>query len=193
VCDYSALSDEDLMARAYDGDEPAWEELYRRFFRRLVVYFARRGVAEADSEDLAEDVFLRVVRTRGSPATQFNAARGRFVAWLYGIAWRLWYDSPGHGPGPFPDDASGQGAGDDVPAGDPSPQDLVEARELADAVHEGLRQLPLTLGAVLELSMAGLRLPDIARVLGIPYGTAGNRLHAARQRLRAWLKERGLL
>ena len=59
------LSDEELMLRASRGSESAFEELYRRYARRLQGFFFRQlGGDELTAADFTHDVFLRVYEAR---------------------------------------------------------------------------------------------------------------------------------
>src|SRR5581483_5448939 len=72
------LDDATLIARARDGDVPAYEQLVLRYqgpmFRLAMRMLASRG----DAEDVVQDVFLIVWRRLGQ--LREDAA---FVGWLY--------------------------------------------------------------------------------------------------------------
>lgn len=75
-------SDEELIAAVAIGDREAFATLYRR--RRPDVYrFALHMTgAPASAEDVAQDVFLAVIRD----AQRYTPGRSSVVAWLIGIA-----------------------------------------------------------------------------------------------------------
>ena len=57
----SAQSDEQLMQHAARGSNRAFEELYKRYARRLQGFFARRLGEDADlAADFMHDTFLRL-------------------------------------------------------------------------------------------------------------------------------------
>ncbi|MBR1484365.1 MAG: hypothetical protein IJ612_01570 [Prevotella sp.] len=72
-------TDEQLMARAADGSDRAFEELYNRHARRLQGFFARQlgGDREA-AADMMHDVFLRLYDAR----RQYRPGRP-FTTWIY--------------------------------------------------------------------------------------------------------------
>lgn len=78
-----SVSDESLMARYVDGDERAFETVYRRHRAGLRRFFARQCGAEATGQELAQEVWFRVIR-----AVQNGnySADGRFAPYLYRIA-----------------------------------------------------------------------------------------------------------
>jgi DNA-directed RNA polymerase specialized sigma24 family protein len=58
------VSDDQLMARFYDGDSRAFDEVVRRWWPRVFAYFRRCGWSEADTAELTQEVFLRLFLTR---------------------------------------------------------------------------------------------------------------------------------
>src|SRR5947209_19546301 len=54
-----------LMLRVQRGDEEAFAELQRRYGPRIFGYFCRQLKDRADAEDLTQEVFLRLYRSRG--------------------------------------------------------------------------------------------------------------------------------
>jgi RNA polymerase sigma-70 factor (ECF subfamily) len=77
-------SDLDLMLRVRDGDAASFEVLLRRYRLPLVSYFRRMVRDQALAEDLAQEVFLRVYKSR-----ERYQPEARFTTWLYRIATNL--------------------------------------------------------------------------------------------------------
>jgi RNA polymerase sigma-70 factor (ECF subfamily) len=77
-------TDLDLMLRVRRGDSESFGELLRRYRRPLVSYFARMVRDPALAEDLAQEVFLRVYKSR-----ERYRPDARFTTWLYRIATNL--------------------------------------------------------------------------------------------------------
>jgi RNA polymerase sigma-70 factor, ECF subfamily len=77
-------SDLELMLRVRDGDAASFEVLLRRYRLPLVGYFRRMVRDEALAEDLAQEVFLRVYKSR-----ERYQPDARFTTWLYRIATNL--------------------------------------------------------------------------------------------------------
>src|SRR5579871_5430085 len=77
-------TDLDLMLRVRDGDAASFELLLRRYRLPLVSYFRRMLRDQALAEDLAQEVFLRVYKSR----ERYQPA-AKFTTWLYRIATNL--------------------------------------------------------------------------------------------------------
>jgi RNA polymerase sigma-70 factor, ECF subfamily len=84
LADYSQLSDTEVMLRAQAGDDAAFDYLVHKFRRPLVSFMYRMARNLAVAEELSQEVFLRVYRSR-----QTYAAEAKFTTWLYRIATNL--------------------------------------------------------------------------------------------------------
>ena len=80
----SGISDADVMLRVKAGDEPAFEYLVQKYRRAMVGFMYRMSHNAAAAEDLAQEVFLRVYRSRSG-----YEASAKFTTWLYRIATNL--------------------------------------------------------------------------------------------------------
>src|SRR5437899_5221710 len=78
------LTDAEVMLRVKAGDESAFEYLLQKYRRSMVSFMYRMAHNSAAAEDLAQEVFLRVYRSRGS-----YEASAKFTTWLYRIATNL--------------------------------------------------------------------------------------------------------
>ena len=73
---------------------------------------------------------------------------------------------------------------EDGRAGSVAPEAALQARDDSRRLQIAMAQLPAEHRAVLSLSaLDGVSHREIAEVLGIPFGTVGSRLHAARKKL----------
>jgi RNA polymerase sigma-70 factor, ECF subfamily len=70
-----------LMLRVRDDDAGAFEELVRRYQGRLVRLFHHIGPSAELAEDLTQEVFLRIYRSRAK-----YEAGAKFSTWLFTIA-----------------------------------------------------------------------------------------------------------
>src|SRR5262249_42718249 len=74
---YDSLSDAEVMLRA-GTDDAAYEYLVTKYHRPMIAFMYRMCRSQAVAEELAQEVFLRVYRSRKS-----YAAEAKFTTWLY--------------------------------------------------------------------------------------------------------------
>ena len=79
-----APTDAEVMLRVRTGDQQAFDYLVQKYRRPLVSFMYRMARNTAAAEDLAQEVFLRVYRSRES-----YEASAKFTTWLYRIATNL--------------------------------------------------------------------------------------------------------
>jgi len=77
-------SDAAVMLRVKQGDDAAFDYLVQKYRRAMLSFMFRMAHNAAAAEDLAQEVFLRVYRSRGS-----YEPSAKFTTWLYRIATNL--------------------------------------------------------------------------------------------------------
>jgi RNA polymerase sigma-70 factor, ECF subfamily len=77
-------TDAEIMLRAKAGDQSAFDYLVQKYRRPMISFMYRMAHNAAAAEDLAQEVFLRVYRSR-----QSYEASAKFTTWLYRIATNL--------------------------------------------------------------------------------------------------------
>src|SRR5215831_16705109 len=78
------LSDAEMMLRVKAGDAAAFDYLVEKYRRPIIGFMYRMAHNAAAAEDLAQEVFLRIYRSRGS-----YEPSAKFSTWLYRIATNL--------------------------------------------------------------------------------------------------------
>lgn len=171
-------ADDDLVARAKEGDAGAWRELYRAHAGRLVVWIAHRpsGDAAVAAEDLAAEAWLTAAQKVG----EFTGTADEFAGWLFGIARHLGANTRRR---------SGRRSTD--PAADPEqgyamtvdgPEGYLVGR---DWVRRALAALPERERDVVAcLDVVGLDVDSTARALGISAVAVRVAHHRGLRRLR---------
>jgi RNA polymerase sigma factor (sigma-70 family) len=156
-----------------------FEAIFRRYFGRIHQYLAAR-VGGRIADDLAAEVFTVAFAQR----QRYDLARDCARPWLYGIATNLagTYRRKEQRRYRALARAGAQGAA-------PSEEDLVAERVAAAAAGPALATALAALASgdrdvLLLVAIAGLDNQEVARSLGIPYGTVCSRLSRARMRLR---------
>ena len=84
VSSAEAVSDVDVMLRVKTGDESAFAYLVQKYRRPMVGFMYRLCHNPSTAEELAQEVFLRVYRSR----TSYEPS-AKFTTWLYRIATNL--------------------------------------------------------------------------------------------------------
>jgi RNA polymerase sigma-70 factor (ECF subfamily) len=165
-------SDEQLL-RAYARDrihgEESFKILFDRYFNRVHAHLTIKAASLEVAEDLAQDVFARVV----TAAHKFDPNRGSFRAWLFTIAKNL-----------FTDYLRAKGDRRSVPI-EECEAELSYLPPQISQLDKHLRGMSPELREPLELSaLCGLTASEIAQVLDLPQGTVYSRIHRARLQLR---------
>ncbi len=174
-------TDEALMLAYRDGDATAFELLYQRWRGRLYRFIAHQ--ARGSSDELFQDVWLRVVGARG----QYEVT-AKFSTWLFRIAHNRLIDhyrSQGRDIVEFYADPEDDPA-ESLPAPEQEmPAVMLERRQTAQRILDALAELPQPQReAFLLAEESGLSLAEIARITGVGQETAKSRLRYAISRLR---------
>ena len=82
--DASAISDAEVMLRVKAGDDAAFDYLVQKYRRPIISFMYRMAHNSATAEELAQEVFLRVYRSRAN-----YEPSAKFSTWLYRIATNL--------------------------------------------------------------------------------------------------------
>ncbi len=82
---YEKSSDETIVKLISKGNIPAFDELYRRYSKRLLYYFYRMlGGDEDIAQDFLQDIFLKLVEKSAS----LNVVQN-FSSWIFTIAFNM--------------------------------------------------------------------------------------------------------
>jgi RNA polymerase sigma-70 factor (ECF subfamily) len=168
-------SDEDLYRRVKKGDRGALGELYERLEPGLYRYALYASGSKAVAEEIAQDVFLRLI----GPGIPYDEQRGSLEAYLYGVARNLLRMRP---PLLGLDDAPEPATADDAL------RDLIDS-ERSTALLAAVKDLPSGYrDAVVLCDLEERSYEEAAGVMGCPVGTVRSRLHRARSLLTAKLR-----
>lgn len=169
-------SDSDLMIQVKEGRVAALGELFERHHAALFRFCLRMTGNRAESEDLVQDVFMRMLKHRDS----FKPDAG-FPPWMYRIAHNVAVDYLRRSSrAPQPEEEL-EARPADV---QPSDERAVE-REQAVLLRRALLELPPDRREVLLLSRYELKnYEEVAEALGVSVGTVKTRVHRAIKQLR---------
>jgi RNA polymerase sigma-70 factor (ECF subfamily) len=190
-----ALRDPDirLMLRVRDDDEAAFAELVDRFQHRLVGVMHHLVGNADEAEDLAQEVFLRVYRTRKK-----YRPRAKFSTWLFTIANNLALNAlRDRKRRPVLPLELQQSAGDARPGAAPPPAQTrdqppahnLQQQELAAVIRGALDGLNERQRVAIVLNkFEDMNYADIAEVMGLSTKAVKSLLSRARVKLREALQ-----
>jgi len=190
----SVNSDLQLVERTVAGDQRAYELLVIKYQRRIERLIGRM-VRDVDLvQDIAQETFLRAYRA----LHQFRGD-AQFYTWLYRIAVntakktlmdlkrdRLITESALRSAVDDDDETSVMTR---ELTTDDTPETLLAAQEVAQAVNTALQALPQELRQAVTLrEIEGLSYEEIAQAMGCPIGTVRSRIFRAREAISAKVK-----
>lgn len=186
----AADQDAEAVARVLAGDVNAFEEIVRRWQRRLINLAWRFSRDRAAAEDMAQEAFITAYK-----ALPTFEGRSAFSTWLTSIALnsyraRLRRDGP---PSLSLDVLLARPSFFAPRSSTPSAAGDFEQRESAEGVRRAVLTLPTRYRDALVLfHLQELDLSETARVLGVKEGTLKARLHRGRDLLRRRCEALGL-
>jgi RNA polymerase sigma-70 factor (ECF subfamily) len=189
--DFAALTDAEIMLELRAGNMAAFDILLAKYRKPIIHFMFRMVRNQAVAEELAQEVFLRVYRSR-----ETYRAEARFSTWLYRIATNLavnhardtrheraastiYLDEPDSETGTTPDVADAT----------PTIEADMLRRERMNAIREHVLALPeRQKTAVLMHKYEGLDYKQIGEVLKLSESATKSLLFRAYQTLREKLK-----
>ena len=190
--DWRAMTDAEIMLRVREGDDTGFSFLIEKYRKPIINFMYRMVHNQAVAEELAQEVFLRVYRSR-----QTYRAEAKFTTWLYRIATNLgvnhardtkyeraaqtvYLDQPDAETGTTPDVADAR----------PGAEDELVKNERMQAIRKHVMALPeRQRTAVLMHKYQGLDYREIGAVLKLSESATKSLLFRAYQTLRERLKE----
>ncbi len=183
--------DADLVERCRQGDHGAWEHLVRSHTRLVYSACYRFTNHTEESNDLTQEVFLRVFRSLHT----YDARAGGFRTWLLRLTRNLLIDNYRRTKkhrvlDPLEDQitvleakASSGGHADRA----------LRGREAGEMLQAGLQRLsPELREAVILRDIEEMEYKEIAQVLRIPEGTVKSRINRGRSELGKQLRALGV-
>ncbi|MFH1708661.1 MAG: sigma-70 family RNA polymerase sigma factor [Planctomycetota bacterium] len=182
------------MLLVRQGDEAAFVDLIGRYQKKMLNFFYRLSWDFHASEDLTQEVFLRIYRYRGH-----YEETAQFQTFIYRIARNLWIDQVRKRrvrPDTVSLDQEVGGRGDPAVLGDmladeraEQPSDRADRVDIADGIRAavaGLDEQDRMLFAM--VTRREMKYRDIGEVLGIPEGTVKSKVFYLYRKLRERLE-----
>jgi len=168
--------DEQVMAQVREGRVEMLAVLFERYHVRLFNFFLRLTADRPLSEDLTQELFLRILKYR-------HTFRGesKFSTWMYQIARNLHIDQLRSRHPEIPIDDLFK----EKPSTQPCPAQNAETRQEADLLAQALERLPLRKREVLLLSrFQNLKYQEVARLLECSVENVKTLVHRSLKELR---------
>jgi len=179
------LSDEELLVLYRNGEAGAMDQLVARYKNAICAFVYRMDRRPSDSEDIAQEVFLKVHEFRHT----FDPGR-KFSTWIFGIAHNIclnrvrkdkWFAF-------WPKESPDSDKPKEFESPGLSPRDAAEEKERAELVKKCIQALPFLQKECLVLrEYENMDYKEIADVIKKPIGTVRILLYSARQNLKATL------
>ena len=185
-------SDAEVMLQVKAGSDLAFEYLVQKYRRPMVSFMYRMARNTAVAEDLAQEVFLRVYRSRES-----YEPSAKFTTWLYRIATNLAvnyvrdtrHERPENTVN-LDEENKETGLTFDLPDGSLSAEEMIMRRERMQAIRRRVQALPERQRiAVIMHKYQQMDYRQIADVLKLSESATKSLLFRAYQTLRGQLRE----
>ena len=183
-------AERELIQRCKDRDIDAFDELVRRYEKRIFNFAFRVAGNYDDASDVAQEAFIRVFNS-------IHTFRGdaNFTTWVYRIVTNVFLDerkkSKAHRQTSLDDfiELEENSVSRQFEDEGPAPEEIVETKERDKAVQNAINSLPEYQRIIVTLyHTQNLSYEDIAEVLQLPIGTVKSRLNRARLALKEKLE-----
>lgn len=183
----SEATDYELAQMSASGDVAAFEQLYRRHFRRVYALCLRMMGNPTEAEDLTQDVFVQLFNKIGS-----FRGESAFTTWLHRMTVNhvlMHFRKRSTKSELLTDEGE-------------TPVQIVKGTENPNAMpvvdrialEKAIEQLPPGYRTVFVLhDVEGYEHEEIARMLGFAEGTSKSQLHKARLKLRGLIRQQASL
>lgn len=194
--DYTALTDQEVVAQAKAGRETAFRELIGRYQRPVFSLIYRLVRDREKAEDLAQDTFIKVLNAldRYDPAFKFSS-------WIFKIAHNTALDQlrKKHPEMLSLDGSPHARTAEEIEAStfsaissDENPEEYTSHREMGEEIEKALAGVRVEYRtAIILWHVEGRPYEEIAEIMGVPLGTVKTYIHRARNELRQRLAHLG--
>ena len=178
------ISDEELILAYLEGDSDSFTVLYERYKRPLYAYLNRMLGNHAQSDDVFQQTWIRVVRRLGE-----YESKQKFFAWLSMIAHNLAIDQFRREKKSAELPLDDENVAVSEPVTHTEPWMRMHNRELGKALREAAEGLAEEQKEVFLLRQEGLSFKEIAEVQNCSINTVLGRMQYAVKNLRKRLNE----
>ena len=168
-------TDHDLMIAVRGGDIEKLGLLFERYHKQLYNFFLFGTKNRQVSEDLVQDIFLRILKYRHTYRDKAN-----FMTWMYKIARNARNDYFREHSDRYEQPVEDY----DLVSSDPNPEEKCERDDEINILHKALAKLPEDKQEVIIMSrFNNIRYEEIGKILGCKTGTVKVRVYRAMREL----------
>lgn len=185
------MSDEELVKKVKDGDIDAFEDIIKKYEKKIfsLIYNMLRN--ENEIEDIAQEVFIKVYKN----LDKFHGDSSLYT-WIYKIATNLCLDQIKKRKDIIYMDEKLRVNDDEVefqiPSDEKTQDELYEQKELKQKLEKCIEKLPEKQRAMIVLrDIKGLAYDEIAEILELKLGTVKSQINRARLKLKELLEKDG--
>jgi RNA polymerase sigma-70 factor (ECF subfamily) len=187
--EYKSYTDEQLINEFKKGNNKAFEEIVYRYKDRLVNFLFRYTGNKDDSEDLAQDAFIKLYRSK-----HLYQEIAKFSTWFYTIAINIaktFKKKRGKLSTLSISDYDPDSEKDfDLPANTIEPDEHANAVIENYYIQKAINSLDDTYREAIVLrDIQDLDYEEIAEILKVPIGTVKSRINRGREKLKVLLKD----
>jgi RNA polymerase sigma-70 factor (ECF subfamily) len=171
-----------LMQRCKNGDIGAFDELYKRYEKRVFNCAYHICGNYHDASDITQEAFIRVYNS-----IQTFRGDANFLTWIYRIVTNVYLDerkkSKAHRQSSLDEfiELDENAVSRQIIDDSPLPAEVVESKERAEVVRAAINSLPEYQRMIVTLyHVEDLSYDEIAGILQLPIGTVKSRLNRAR-------------
>ena len=174
------MNEKELIRRCQSGEKAAFEELIRTFYPYVTKYLLKLTHSETLTEDLTQDVFLKVIRTIENYKTN---GRAMFATYVITIAKNTFIDHIRRNKAVVCELTEAE-----LSSGESVEDEALKSIEYGEIVKY-IDDLPPNQAAVIRLKYIDeYTLKEIENITGVPLKTVKSRIHEGTKKLRSFLK-----
>jgi RNA polymerase sigma factor (sigma-70 family) len=182
------MQDEQLMQQLQAGREDAFNLIVKRYQTRLYNFLFRYTRNHEDTEDLVQETFFRVYRSRNS-----YEPIARFSTWLFTIAGNLmrtqYRKKSRMQTWSIDDDDQEYGSYYELPSTEVTPDEQTHTEMTVNLINEAFGSMAGEYSELLDLrENKEMSYEEIAEAVNLPMGTVKSRINRGRQKMQNMMR-----
>lgn len=175
IADYIVADDRELVRRALDGDDTAFEYLFNRYREAIHTLFVQRLGGPNDADDLLQETFIKVYINLHRYSSEYT-----FGQWVYTIARNTFIDFVRRRQEDLPIDERFTAPASNAPTPEES---FINLQQRTQIEHYLERLTPRYRQLIVMRFFEEYSYEEIAAKLSLPLGTVKTQIHRAREQM----------